>query len=53
MQTAMSQIGISTTSETINYLFKICDSNGDERITCPELERLYNEMIKESENIDD
>lgn len=37
MTTAMSQIGITTTSETINYLFKLCDSDGDDRITCPEL----------------
>jgi Ca2+-binding EF-hand superfamily protein len=48
MSTAMSQIGISTTTETINYLFKLCDNDGDDKITCPELERLYHEMIKES-----
>lgn len=35
MTTAMSQIGITTTSETINYLFKLCDSDGDDWITCP------------------
>lgn len=33
----MSQIGITTTSETINYLFRLCDSDGDDKITCPEL----------------
>ncbi len=48
MMSAFSQIGITVTSETVNALFKMCDYDGDERITCPELERLYHEMIKES-----
>jgi len=37
MATALSQIGITATSETINYIFNLCDSDGNGQITCPEL----------------
>jgi Ca2+-binding EF-hand superfamily protein len=35
MQRAFSQIGITTTVETVNYLFKLCDYNNDGNITEP------------------
>lgn len=37
MQTALARIGINTSAQTVEHIFKMCDYDGDNSITCSEL----------------
>ena len=47
--TALSQIGITATFETINYIFNLCDSGWQwSNYFVLNFKKTYHEMIKES-----
>lgn len=49
MLTAFKQIGIDIDIKTIDAIFKITDSGMDGTISCPELEQLYYDIVRETE----
>jgi hypothetical protein len=53
MQRAFSEIGITTSAETVNCIFKLCDENNDGKISEVEFTNLFNRMIRDTSEIED
>ena len=48
METAFRKIGIECDSHTVDAIFRMSDGDLDGRITCTEMEKLFEDIVRES-----
>lgn len=48
MENAFRKIGIDITPSTLDYIFKMCDTDGSGTISSNEFQKLFDDIIRES-----
>ena len=48
METAFRKIGIDISSQTVDFIFKMCDDDMSGSISCAEFQKLFDNIIRES-----